>query len=107
MNGEFVRMYQRSDSVTVANLSQPRNDTNGPYNLRIVRADGRSLPFADKSFDWVFSNALIEHVGNWEDQQQFADRDQAGHIERVPYHDADPLSSYRASCFVAPVPVLS
>jgi ubiquinone/menaquinone biosynthesis C-methylase UbiE len=72
MNGEFVRLYQRFDSVTVANLSQPGNDTNGSYNLRIVRADGRSLPFADKSFDWVFSNAVIEHVGNWEDQQQFA-----------------------------------
>jgi ubiquinone/menaquinone biosynthesis C-methylase UbiE len=72
MNGEFARLYQRFDSVTVANLNLPDHCAEGPYNLRIVNADGRFLPFADKSFDWVFSNAVIEHVGNWEDQLQFA-----------------------------------
>lgn len=72
MNGEFVPLYQRFDSVTVANLNPPDHNAEGPYNLRIVKADGRSLPFADKSFDWVFSNAVIEHVGNWEDQRRFA-----------------------------------
>jgi len=72
MNGEFTALYQRFDSVTVANLNPPDHDTKGPYNLRIVQADGRSLPFADKSFDWVFSNAVIEHVGGWDDQRQFA-----------------------------------
>jgi len=72
MNGEFIRLYQRFDSVTVANLNPPHHDAKGPYNIRIVKADGRLLPFADKSFDWVFSNAVIEHVGSWEDQRQFA-----------------------------------
>jgi ubiquinone/menaquinone biosynthesis C-methylase UbiE len=72
MNGEFVRLYQRFDSVTIANVNPPARDTEASYNLRIVNADGRFLPFADKSFDWVFSNAVIEHVGNWEDQRQFA-----------------------------------
>jgi ubiquinone/menaquinone biosynthesis C-methylase UbiE len=72
MNGEFIGLYQRFDSVTVANLSPPHLDSKGPHNIRIVSADGRLLPFADRSFDWVFSNAVIEHVGNYEDQQQFA-----------------------------------
>jgi ubiquinone/menaquinone biosynthesis C-methylase UbiE len=72
MNGEFVGLYQRFDSVTVANLNPPHDDAEGPCNIRIVNADGRLLPFADKSFDWVFSNAVIEHVGNWEDQRKFA-----------------------------------
>jgi len=72
MNGEFIRLYQRFDSVTVANIDPPLHDAEGPSKIRIVNADGRSLPFADKSFDWVFSNAVIEHVGNWEDQRQFA-----------------------------------
>jgi hypothetical protein len=29
------------------------------------------MPFAAKEFDWVFSNAVIEHVGDAEDQFHF------------------------------------
>ncbi len=43
-----------------------------------VFADGRQLPFADKSFDLVFSNSVIEHVGSMASQKQFADE-----IQRV------------------------
>jgi ubiquinone/menaquinone biosynthesis C-methylase UbiE len=32
--------------------------------LRFVRADGRNLPFADGSFDFVHSSAVLEHVGS-------------------------------------------
>jgi SAM-dependent methyltransferase len=37
-----------------------------------VRADGRSLPFADRTFDLGFSNAVVEHVaGGREGQRAF------------------------------------
>jgi ubiquinone/menaquinone biosynthesis C-methylase UbiE len=37
-----------------------------------VQGDGRCLSFADNSFDIAYSNSVVEHVGNWNDQIAFA-----------------------------------
>jgi len=39
-------------------------------DLKAVRiaADGRNLPFESGSIDWVFSNAVIKHVGGGQDK---------------------------------------
>ncbi|MEI6437349.1 MAG: methyltransferase domain-containing protein [Candidatus Omnitrophota bacterium] len=39
--------------------------------VKLVFGDGRRLDFKDDQFDIVFSNAVVEHVGNEEQQRQF------------------------------------
>ena len=38
---------------------------------RFVRYPGGRFPFDDKAFDWIYCNAVIEHVGDDEAQIQF------------------------------------
>lgn len=39
--------------------------------VRFIRADGRQLPFDDRSFDFVHSSAVLEHVGSAQNQARF------------------------------------
>jgi hypothetical protein len=56
--------------VTIVNMPRAREAFDAQF--RSVFADGRALPFADRSFDIVFSNSVIEHVGDRENQRRFA-----------------------------------
>jgi ubiquinone/menaquinone biosynthesis C-methylase UbiE len=72
IDGEFLNLYKHFDEVAVVNLTpQPISAPTG-IMLKTYVADGRNLPFDAGSFDWVFSNAVIEHVGAWSHQQRFA-----------------------------------
>jgi hypothetical protein len=56
-------------SFVVASGIEGGGDGWNPY----VLADGLRLPFRDGSFDLVYANAVIEHVGGAEAQQRFLD----------------------------------
>lgn len=53
----------------VVNIKIPRGKD---ATMTWIIADGKALPFADKSFDIVYSNSVIEHLGTLENQMLFA-----------------------------------
>jgi ubiquinone/menaquinone biosynthesis C-methylase UbiE len=56
--------------VTLLNTPRAKDDLSGAESW--VAGDGRALPFRDSSFDIVFSNSVIEHVGDAASQARFA-----------------------------------
>src|SRR5262245_40383167 len=60
-----------SDAVKELHCSTslPRSDTEG---FTYILGSALEVPFSDQSFDLAFSNSVIEHVGNEEDQLKFA-----------------------------------
>jgi hypothetical protein len=56
--------------IVLANIRSNDEIDNGRFTS--IQVDATQLPFADNSFDIAFSNSVIEHVGTWEKQQEFA-----------------------------------
>ena len=64
----------RTHATTFCEIDLPshvgiRNSAGGARD-RTGRPGGRRLPFNDGQFDWVYCNALIEHVGSFERQYE-------------------------------------
>jgi hypothetical protein len=57
-------------AVTNQDLERYREFRKAFPEVRLIHGDGRSLGFEDESFDIVFSNAVVEHVGfDWEQKK--------------------------------------
>jgi hypothetical protein len=61
----------RVPRLVMLNIEVP-GPTGADPAARWVVGDGRRLPFRDGAFDLVYSNAVIEHVGEFDDQRRFA-----------------------------------
>src|SRR5437660_11025809 len=72
IDGEFLGLYSIFSRIIIVNLDTHQFQVPKNIGVTAVQADGCYLPFKSKSFDWVFSNAVIEHVGGWARQKEFA-----------------------------------
>ena len=61
-----------SNWVTCLNLDIPHLSESPPAQFTYVQGDGRCLPYRDGEFEIVFSNSVIEHVGDAASQRRFA-----------------------------------
>jgi hypothetical protein len=67
----FLKRYPYPEQVTAVVLTGAEQVREAFPGVQVIEADGRELPFADGEFDVAHSNAVIEHVGPWPDQQRF------------------------------------
>ena len=63
--------YEWPHKIVALGIEDPTEFQNTYPDVKVVVYDGREWPFSDQSFDVVWSNAVIEHVGSRENQLLF------------------------------------
>ncbi|HIJ01800.1 TPA: class I SAM-dependent methyltransferase [Candidatus Woesearchaeota archaeon] len=73
--GTFLEeMYPYKNQITSLDINnKDLKELKRKYQqVRIIKGSALKLPFKDKSIDIIFSNAVIEHVGGWKNQELMA-----------------------------------
>jgi hypothetical protein len=89
--GEFQPLYDSFGRVLTLNLRIDSAAASRGYSCVVV-GDGCALPLRSHACDWVFSNAVIEHVGGWEKQRSFAS--EVRRVARKGYFVATPNRNF-------------
>jgi SAM-dependent methyltransferase len=65
------RFYPWPGSLTAVGIDEPLEFPRRYPGVKVVRYDGVTLPFAEREFDVVWTNAVLEHVGDRSRQVAF------------------------------------
>ena len=68
----FEKMYPYKEKIVCVGTENGNHLEKKYPGLKFIKVtSGKPLPFKDKEFDIAFSNAVVEHVGNTEEQRAF------------------------------------
>lgn len=67
----FEKLYPYKNKLTATSIEDVSFLEQEYPGLTFVRTGGERLPFADQHFDIVFCSAVLEHVGNRNEQERF------------------------------------
>lgn len=74
--GGYPQFWENSSllgEITILNINEITAVSHGiPHNFKLVTGDGCNLEYPDKTFEIVFSNSVIEHLGTYAKQEAFA-----------------------------------
>jgi hypothetical protein len=65
------QMVKRTDCLNIHPIEWSE-EAAPQHHITAVLGDGCALKYDDRSYDIVFSNSVIEHVGDWNSQRAFA-----------------------------------
>jgi SAM-dependent methyltransferase len=70
-NNSLEWYYPHKKNITALGIEDPKFFSQQFPDVNVILYDGNIFPFTNKSFDIVWSNAVIEHVGGYEKQKLF------------------------------------
>ena len=72
--GDWTGRPRVAAHIDTLNLTPPNYDParHPDLSMGLLVGDGCTMDFADGAYDIAYSNSVIEHLGTWERQRQFA-----------------------------------
>jgi SAM-dependent methyltransferase len=63
--------YPYAENITAIGVESPSEFIKRYPKIKAIQYDGKTFPFLDMEFDICWSNAVLEHVGNKQQQENF------------------------------------